>query len=277
MAIKAYKPTTPGRRGMTTDDQSMITAKSSKKSLLKSKKQKSGRNNSGRITVRHRGGGVKRHLRLIDYRRAGLNGTVEAIEYDPNRSSRIALVKDTEDNYHYVIAGAGMKVGQKIESSDEAPIKKGNRLALKSMPAGTFIYNVELTPGKGGQMVRSAGTSAQLVAKEGKYGTVRLPSGETRLVNLACEATIGAVGNDQHQNIKVGTAGRTRRKGRRPQVRGKVMNAVDHPHGGGDGGAHGVGRIPKTPWGQKTLGYKTRRRKTSDKFVVRTRHESKRR
>lgn len=277
MAVKQYKPTTPSRRGMTTQDLTTVTAKKPLKSLTQSKKQRAGRNNKGRITVRHRGGGVKRHYRIMTHNLpAGTTATIEEIEYDPNRSARIARIKTNDGAYHYILAARNMKVGQTIESGDESAIEHGNRLSLKSIPVGSLIHNIELTPGKGGQMVRSAGAGAQLMAKEGDYAQIRLPSGEVRLVHLTCTATLGVVGNEQHQNIKVGNAGRNRRKGKRPQVRGKVMNAADHPHGGGDGGAHGVGREPKTPWGQKTLGYKTRRRKVSNKFIVRSRHAGKR-
>jgi large subunit ribosomal protein L2 len=278
MAIKQYKPTTPGRRGMTSQDNSMITAKKPVKSLVTTNKSKAGRNNKGRITVRHKGSGVKKFYRIMNFGlEPGTVATVEAIEYDPNRSARIARIKDQNGVYHYVLAANGMKVGQKIESGEKAPIEKGNRMSLELIPEGSSVFNIELSPGKGGQMVRSAGASAQLMAKDNGYAQIRMPSGEVRTVNLKCRATIGTVGNEQHQNVKVGKAGRNRYKGIRPTVRGKAMNAVDHPHGGGDGGAHGVGREPKTPWGQKTLGYKTRKRKYTDKNIVRTRQEAKRR
>lgn len=277
MAVKAYKPTTPGRRGMTSQDNSMITAKKPIKSLTVVKKSNAGRNNTGRITVRHRGSGVKKFYRVVTFDLpAGSKATIEAIEYDPNRSARIARIKDDKGNYLYVLAGAGMKVGQKLESGHKVPIEQGNRLPLEIIPEGSSIYNIELNPGKGGQMVRSAGASAQLMAKDNGYAQIRLPSGEVRLVNLKCQANVGVVGNEQHQNVKIGKAGRRRNQGWRPSVRGKVMNAVDHPHGGGDGGAHGVGRNPKTPWGQPTLGYKTRRRKDTDKYIIRKRQEAKR-
>lgn len=278
MAIKTYKPTTPGRRGMTTQDMSEITTKKPLKSLLVPKKRGSGRNNSGRITVRHRGGGARQFYRLVNFNLPeGTTATIEAIEYDPNRTARIARIKDDTGTYHYVIAAKGMKVGKKISSGSEIAISTGNRLPLKDIPLGSVIYGVELHPGRGAQLARSAGTGAQLVAKENGYGQVRLPSGEVRMILLEASASIGNVGNEQHQNIKVGKAGRTRRKGIRPTVRGVVMNAVDHPHGGGDGGRHGTAKDPRTPWGQKTLGYKTRRRKTSNKFIVKTRHQAKRR
>jgi large subunit ribosomal protein L2 len=277
MPIKAYNPTTPARRGMTTEDYSEITTKKPLKSLLKAKKQNAGRNNTGRITVRHRGGGVKRHYRLVNHKLApGLKVTVEEIEYDPNRSARIARVKDQHGLYHYILADTSMTKGKVITSGEEAPVETSNRMTLAKIPVGTQIYAIEIHPGKGAQMVRSAGAKAQLMAKEGDYAQVRLPSGEVRRFRLEATAAIGVVGNVQHQNVKVGSAGRNRRKGIRPSVRGIAMNAVDHPHGGGDGGAHGVGRTPKTPWGQLTLGYRTRRRKDTGKLIVKTRHEAKR-
>jgi len=277
MPIKAYNPTTPARRGMTTEDYSEITTKKPLKSLLKAKKQNAGRNNAGRITVRHRGGGVKRHYRLLNHKLAdGLKVTVEEIEYDPNRSARIARVKDQHGLYHYILADTSMTKGKVITSGEEAPIETSNRMTLAKIPVGTQIYAIEIHPGKGAQMVRSAGTKAQLMAKEGDYALVRLPSGEVRRFRLEATAAIGVVGNIQHQNVKVGSAGRKRRKGIRPTVRGVVMNAADHPHGGGDGGRHGSGKPPRTPWGQLTLGYRTRRRKDTGKLIVRTRHEAKR-
>ena len=277
MAINTYNPTTPGRRGMTSQDMSEITAKRPIKSLLVVKNRGNGRNNQGRITVRHKGGGAKKFYRLVNFKLApGTNAVIEAIEYDPNRSARIARIKDSNNTYHYVIAAKGMAVDQKIESSDEAPIETGNRLTIKNIPLGTTIYGIELEPGRGAQMVRSAGAGAQLMAKEGEYAQVRLPSGEVRSILQTCTANIGRVGNEQHQNIKVGKAGRSRNKGIRPTVRGVVMNATDHPHGGGDGGRHGTAKDPRTPWGQKTLGFKTRRRKSTTKFIVRSRHAAKR-
>lgn len=284
MAITMYKPTTPARRGMTNRDFSEVTAKRPLKSLTVVKKRTNGRNNQGRITVRHRGGGARKFYRIVDFKLAqGTTAVIEAIEYDPNRSANIARIKDSNNVYHYVIAASGMKVGQKIDSSDEAAIEIGNRLPLKNIPVGSTIHAIEMQPGKGAQMVRSAGASAQLAAKEGNYAQIKLPSGEVRLININCTASIGSVGNEQHQNVKIGSAGRKRHMGFRPSVRGVVMNAADHPHGGGDGGRHGIGggknhgSAPRTPWGQKTLGYKTRRRKVSNKFIVRSRHESKRR
>ena len=277
MAIKLYNPTTPARRGMTTQDMSEVTTRKPLKSLLKSKKQNAGRNNSGRITVRHRGGGVKRHYRLMDHNlAAGLTVTVEEIEYDPNRSARIARVKDQNGTYHYILADTSMFKGKVIVSGPEAPVESSNRMPLSKIPVGSQIYAIEINPGKGSQMVRSAGTKAQLMAKEGDYAMIRMPSGEVRKFRLECQATLGVVGNVQHQNIKIGSAGRNRRKGIRPGVRGVVMNAADHPHGGGDGGRHGTGKAPRTPWGQLTLGYRTRSRKSTDKMIVRSRHEAKR-
>lgn len=278
MALKQYKPTTPGRRGMTNQDFDKITTKKPVKSLLRVKHQKSGRNNQGRITTRHRGGGAKKFYRLVNFNLApGTTATVEHIEYDPNRSARIARILDQDNKYHYILAANKMSVGDKITAGSDAPIETGNRLTLKDIPVGSVIHAIELQPGRGAQMVRSAGASAQLTAKEGNYAQVKLPSGEVRMVHITCTASMGAIGNEQHQNIKWGTAGRNRNKGKRPSVRGIAMNAADHPHGGGDGGAHGIGRNPVTPWGQPTLGFKTRSRsKTSNKFVVRSRHAGKR-
>jgi large subunit ribosomal protein L2 len=262
---------------MTSQDMSEITAKKPVKSLLAVNKKFSGRNNQGRITTRHRGGGARQFYRLVDFQlSAGTTATIEAIEYDPNRSARIARIKDDAGKYHYVLAAKGMRVGQAITSNDETAIETGNRLMIQNIPLGSTVYAIELQPGRGAQLVRSAGTGAQLTAKEGAYAQLRLPSGEVRLVLQTCMASIGRVGNEQHQNIKVGKAGRTRRKGFRPSVRGVVMNAADHPHGGGDGGRHGTAKDPRTPWGQKTLGYKTRTRKSTTKFIVRSRHEAKR-
>lgn len=277
MSIKAYRPTTPAQRQKTTQDFDEITTKKPLKSLTKSKKQNAGKNNQGRITVRHRGGGVKRHYRLMTYNLPeNLTLTVEEIEYDPNRSARIARVKDEEGTYYYVLADTNMKKGATFKTGAEAPVEASNRMAIDQIPVGTQIYAIELTPGKGAQMVRSAGTSAQLMAKENGYATLRMPSGEVRKVLVACQANIGVVGNVQHQNIKIGAAGRKRRMGIRPTVRGVVMNATDHPHGGGDGGRHGAGKAPRTPWGQLTLGYRTRRNKKTSKMIVRSRHEGKR-
>ncbi|HET6924305.1 MAG TPA: 50S ribosomal protein L2 [Candidatus Saccharimonadales bacterium] len=284
MAIKQYNPTTPGRRGMTSQDFAGITTKKPLRSLTVIKRRGNGRNNQGRITTRHQGGGAKQFYRIVNFKLdAGTEATIEHIEYDPNRSARIARIKDNKGVYHYILAAQGMKVGQKLASGPEASIEAGNRLPLKNIPVGSTIHAIELQPGKGAQMVRSAGNSAQLMGRaDNGYVQVRLPSGEVRLVNENCTASLGVIGNEQHQNVKIGKAGRSRHKGIRPSVRGVVMNAADHPHGGGDGGRHGVGggknhgTAPKTPWGQKTLGYKTRRRKSTNKFIVRSRHAAKR-
>lgn len=277
MAIKSYKPTTPARRGMTSADFSKITESKPLKSLTVPKKQKAGRNQAGRITVRHRGGGAKKLYRLVNFSLPeGTEAVVEGIEYDPNRTAHIARIKDSQGQYHYVLAGSGLKVGHKLTVGKDSTIEPGNRLALSDIPLGSVIYNIELQPGKGGQIARSAGTGAQLVSKEGRLAQIKLPSGEVRSASIDCMATIGSVGNAQHQNIKQGSAGRNRRRGRRPTVRGVVMNATDHPHGGGEGKGKG-GNDPKSPWGQPTLGYKTRRRKSTDKYIVRSRHQSKRR
>lgn len=281
MAIRLYKPTTPARRGMTTQDTSAITKKKPEKSLLVAKKRNAGRNNQGKITVRHRGGGAKRFYRLIDFKfLEGKKAEVIAIEYDPNRSSNIALLQletNGQAKKAYIIAGSGMQVGDKIESGSDVEIKKGNRMPLSAIPTGTLIYNIELVLGKGGQLVRSAGTKASLVAKEGDFCQVRLPSGEVRLIHKNCMATIGNVGNEAHQNIKYGSAGRRRRMGWRPSVRGKAMNPVDHAHGGGEGAQPiGLKAGPQTPWGKPALGYKTRNRKATDAMIVRSRHKARR-
>jgi large subunit ribosomal protein L2 len=277
MAIKAYNPTSPARRGMTSKDLSGITTRKPLRSLVKIRRSTAGRNNTGRITVRHRGGGVKKFYRLVNHQLpVGTKATIEHIEYDPNRSARIARIKDQNGLYHYVLADSSMKVGKKISSGEDSAIEQSNRLPLSRIPTGTFVYNIELQPGKGGQAVRAAGTKAQLMAKEGDFGLIRMPSGEVRRFRLECMATIGAIGNEQHQNVKIGSAGRKRRMGIRPGVRGVVMNAADHPHGGGDGGRHGTGKAPRTPWGQLTLGYRTRRRKDTSNMILRSRHEAKR-
>jgi len=277
MAISAYKPTTPGRRGMTSQDKGDITTKKPLRSLLVAKRTQNGRNNQGRITTRHKGGGVRRFYRLVNFNLGeGVSAVIEHIEYDPNRSARIARIKEANGTYHYILAAKDMVVGQKISSGEEAPVENGNRLPLKSIPVGSTIHAIELKPGRGAQLVRSAGNGAQLMAKEGDYAQVRLPSGEVRLVRLECTASLGVIGNEQHQNIKIGKAGRKRHMGVRPTVRGVVMNAADHPHGGGDGGRHRMAKAPRTPWGQKTLGYKTRRRKSTSNMIVRSRHAAKR-
>lgn len=279
MPIKLYKPTSNARRGMTMRNSDELTAKRpTTRSLLRIRKSKSGRNNSGSITVRHRGGGAKRFYRLVNHKLSSDTLlSVEQIEYDPGRSAHIALVRETDTNKpHYVVAARGMKPGTQIIAGDKAPIETGNRLPLSKIPVGSFIYSIELYPGKGAQLVRSAGTGAQLVAREEDWAQVKLPSGEVRKVHASCMAHIGTVGNEQHQNVKLGSAGRKRRLGIRPTVRGKAMNPVDHPMGGGEGQT-GPGRNPKTPWGKSAIGLKTRRRKSTAKYIVRSRHASKRR
>lgn len=271
MAIKKENPTTPGRRFMTGDSFSDITKSTPEKSLTKGLTKSGGRNSRGRITTRRRGGGHKRRYRKIDFKRdkLGVPAKVASIEYDPNRSARIALLNYVDGEKRYIIAPLGLKVGDTIRSGrDSTQIKIGNCLPLERVPLGTVVHNVELTPGKGGQMARSAGTSAQIVAREGKFAHLKLPSGEVRLVPVKCMATIGRVGNPEHENIVIGKAGRNRWKGKRPKVRGVAMNPVDHPHGGGEGRTSG-GRHPVTPWGVPTKGYKTRKRnKYSDRYIV---------
>ena len=274
MAIKKYKPTTNGRRNMTGSDFAEITSTTPERSLLAPLPKKAGRNNQGKITVRHQAGGHKRQYRIIDFKRNkdGIPATVKTIEYDPNRSANIALVSYADGEKKYILAPKGMTVGTVIMSGPEADIKMGNALALGDIPVGTTIHNIELKPGAGGQMSRSAGTSAQLLGKEGKYALVRLASGEVRMVLLTCRATIGQVGNEQHELINIGKAGRSRWKGKRPTVRGSVMNPNDHPHGGGEGKASIGMPSPVSPWGKPTLGKKTRRGKNrSTKFIVRGR------
>ncbi|GBG95375.1 50S ribosomal protein L2 [Ligilactobacillus salitolerans] len=274
MGIRKYKPTTNGRRNMTTSDFEEITSTTPEKSLLSSQSKTAGRNSYGRKTVRHRGGGHKRQYRLIDFKRIkdDVPATVKTIEYDPNRSANIALLVYADGVKSYILAPKGLQVGQVIESGAEADIKVGNALPLKNIPVGSVIHNIELKPGKGGQLVRSAGTSAQLLGKEEKYATVRLSSGEVRQILVACRATIGAVGNEQHELIKLGKAGRKRWMGVRPQSRGSVMNPNDHPHGGGEGKAPVGMPSPMSPWGKKTAGKKTRSKKArSNKFIVRGR------
>ncbi|HHU50116.1 MAG: 50S ribosomal protein L2 [Caldicoprobacterales bacterium] len=274
MAIKKYNPTSPARRHMSVSAFEEITKKAPEKSLLVSLKGKAGRNVQGRITVRHRGGGAKRKYRIIDFKRNkdGVPAKVAAIEYDPNRSANIALLHYADGEKRYIISPNGLKVGDTVVSGPDADIKVGNALPLKNIPVGTVIHNIELRAGKGGQLVRSAGNSAQLMAKEGGFAQVRLPSGEVRLVRAECRATIGQVGNVDHENITIGKAGRKRHMGFRPSVRGSVMNPVDHPHGGGEGRAP-IGRpAPVTPWGKPTLGYKTRKKKNqSDKYIIKRR------
>ena len=278
MAVRKFKPTTPGQRHKIIGTFEEITASVPEKSLVYGKRSTGGRNHVGKMTMRYIGGGHKRKFRIIDFKRNkdGVPAVVKTIEYDPNRSARIARVKDQYNLYHYILADTSMVKGKTIRTGEEAPIEASNRLPLSVIPVGTMIYAIELTAGKGAQMVRAAGAKAQLMAKEGNYATIKLPSGEVRKVRLEATAAIGVVGNVQHQNVKIGSAGRKRRKGIRPTVRGVVMNAADHPHGGGDGGRHGTGKAPRTPWGQLTLGYRTRRRKGSNKLIVRTRHDAKR-
>ncbi len=274
MAIKVYKPTTPGRRGMSVIDYSELSKVAPEKSLLAPKNKKAGRNSYGRITVRHRGGGNRKKYRIIDFKRgnAGVVGTVMTLEYDPNRTANIALVQYEDGEKRYIIAPAGLKVGDKVSAGADADIKPGNALPLSAIPTGTFIHNVELYPGKGAQLARAAGAMAQLMGKEGALAMVRLPSGEMRYVPMNCMATIGQVGNADHANQKIGKAGRKRHMGWRPQVRGSVMNPCDHPHGGGEGKSP-IGRPgPVTPWGKPALGHKTRKTKNrSDKFIVKRR------
>jgi large subunit ribosomal protein L2 len=276
MGIKKYNPTTPGLRGMTVSTFEEITTSKPEKSLTKTLKKHSGRNNRGKITVRHRGGGYRLKYRVIDFKRDkdGIPGRVSTIEYDPGRSANIALIVYADGEKRYIIAPNKLTVGQTIVSGEDADIQVGNALPLKNIPVGTVIHCVELKPGKGAQMVRAAGGSAQLMAKEGKFAQVRLPSGEVRKVHIVCKATIGEVGNLDHEQIKIGKAGRKRHMGIRPTVRGSVMNPNDHPHGGGEGKA-GIGRVgPVTPWGKPTLGYKTRKKnKRSDKYIVKKRGE----
>ena len=283
MAIKTYNPTTPGRRGMSSQDFDGITTKKPLRSLLVPQRRGSGRNNQGRITTRHKGGGARKFYRLVNFKLAAeTSATIEHIEYDPNRAARIARIKENNGTYHYILAAQGMQIGQIVVSGPEAAIEIGNRLPLKNIPIGSTIHAIELQPGKGAQLVRSAGNSAQLMGRDNGYAQVRLPSSEVRLILETCAASMGVIGNEQHQNVKIGKAGRNRHLGKRPGVRGVVMNAADHPHGGGDGGRHGIGggknhgSAPKTPWGQKTLGFKTRRRKSTSQFIVRSRHAAKR-
>ena len=273
MALKAYRPTSPGRRGMTGSTFEEITKKKPEKSLLLPRKSNAGRNNKGRITVRHRGSGVKRRLRIIDFRRdkIGVPGRVAAIEYDPNRSAYLALIFYADGEKRYILAPSGLGVDDIIKSGEDAELKPGNTLPLKSMPGGTMIHNIEMVRGKGGQLVRSAGAAAQLMAKEGDYVLVRLPSGEMRRFRSDCTATIGQVGNADHQNIKLGKAGRKRLMGWRPTVRGSAMTPRDHPHGGGEGRSPIGMPGPKTPWGKPALGYRTRKPKASDKMIVKRR------
>ncbi|WP_322794301.1 50S ribosomal protein L2 [Bellilinea sp.] len=278
MAIKIYKPVTPGLRGMTGYSFEEITRTVPERSLLVVRKKHSGRNNQGRVTVRHQGGGNRRYIRLVDFKRNKLNvpAKVAAIEYDPNRTARLALLVYADGEKRYIISPVGLKVGDTVVAGPGVDIRPGNSLPISNIPVGTMIHNIELYPGRGGQLVRSAGTAAQLLAKEGDFAQIRLPSGEVRLVRQVCYATIGQVGNLDHGNIKLGKAGRKRHMGIRPAVRGTAMSPRDHPHGGGEG-RQPVGMPgPKSPWGKPTRGYKTRRNKTTDKYIVRRRSVAKR-
>jgi large subunit ribosomal protein L2 len=275
MPIKSYKPTSPGRRGMSVSTFEEITRSKPEKSLLRPLKKRAGRNFRGKITVRHRGGGHKRRYRVIDFKRdkLGVPGRVASIEYDPNRSARIALIAYADGEKRYIIAPLGLQVGDVVMSGPDAEIRLGNALPIASIPVGTTIHNIELHIGKGGQMVRAAGTAAQLLAKEGRYAHIRLPSGEVRLVNVQCMATLGQVGNTDHGNIKLGKAGRKRWLGFRPSVRGSAMDPGSHPHGGGEGRSPIGMPSPKSPWGKPTLGKKTRRNKATDKWIARRRRK----
>ena len=274
MGMKHFNPYTPSRRNMTVSTFDEITKKAPEKSLLAKKKENAGRNNYGRITVRHQGGGNRQKYRIIDFKRRkdDMTATVIGIEYDPNRSANIALIQYEDGEKAYILAPVGLKDGDKVVSGQKADIKPGNCMPIESIPVGTMIHNIELNPGQGGKLVRSAGQSAQLMAKEGKYSHVRLPSGEMRLILTKCRATIGTVGNTDHDTMKIGKAGRKRHMGIRPTVRGSVMNPVDHPHGGGEGRAPVGHAGPMTPWGKPALGYKTRnKKKLSNKFIVKRR------
>ena len=275
MGMKHFGAYTPSRRNMTVSDFSEITKKTPEKSLLTTKKEKAGRNSYGRITVRHQGGGNRQKYRIIDFKRRkdNVEATVIGIEYDPNRTANIALIQYEDGEKAYILAPQGLTDGDKIVSGENVDIKAGNAMPIESIPVGTLIHNIELNPGQGGKLVRTAGQSAQLMAKEGKYATLRLPSGEMRKVLVKCRATIGTIGNAEHENVKIGKAGRKRHMGWRPEVRGSVMNPVDHPHGGGEGKAPVGHAGPMTPWGKPALGYKTRnKKKQSNKFIVKRRN-----
>ncbi len=278
MPIRNYRPTSPGRRNASGQTFEEITKKKPEKRLTVAKKQRAGRSTSGRISTRHRGGGAKRLIRIVDFKRDkfGVPGRVAAIEYDPNRSARIALVFYRDGDKRYILAPDGVGVGREILSGPEAPVAVGNTLALANIPTGTMLHNVELQPGRGGQLGRSAGVGVQLMAKDNGYALLRLPSGEMRQVLETCTATIGVVGNPEHQQVKLGKAGRARHRGRRPQVRGSVMNPVDHPHGGGEGKSPVGMPGPKTPWGKPALGFRTRRNKRTDQYIVRRRGKGRR-
>lgn len=274
MGMKHFNPTTPSLRNMTVSTFDEITKSTPEKSLLAKKKKNSGRNSYGRITVRHQGGGNRQKYRIIDFKRRkdDMTATVIGIEYDPNRSANIALIEYEDGERAYILAPIGLTDGDKVISGDKVDIKPGNCMKIESIPVGTMIHNIELNPGQGGKLVRAAGQEAQLMAKEGKYAHVRLPSGEMRLIMAVCRASIGTVGNSDHENVKIGKAGRSRHMGKRPEVRGSVMNPVDHPHGGGEGRAPVGHSGPMTPWGKPALGYKTRKKnKQSDKFIVKRR------
>ena len=275
MAMKHFKPYTPSRRNMTVSDFSEVTKKTPEKSLLAKKRKNAGRNSYGRITVRHQGGGNRQKYRIVDFKRNkdNMGATVIGIEYDPNRSANIALIQYEDGEKAYILAPQGLKDGDKVISGESVDIKPGNCMPINSIPVGTLIHNIELNPKQGGKLVKAAGQSAQLMAKEGKYAHVRLPSGEMRLVLAKCRATIGVIGNSEHENVKIGKAGRKRHMGIRPTVRGSVMNPVDHPHGGGEGRAPVGHAGPMTPWGKPALGYKTRnKKKLSNKFIVKRRN-----
>ena len=274
MGMKHFKAYTPSRRNMTVSDYAEVTKKTPEKSLLAKKKKNAGRNSYGRITVRHQGGGNRQKYRIIDFKRRkdNMEATVIGIEYDPNRSANIALIQYEDGEKAYILAPQGLTDGDKVISGETADIKAGNCMPIDSIPVGTLIHNIELNPGQGGKLVRTAGQSAQLMAKEGKYATLRLPSGEMRKVLAKCRATVGVIGNSDHENVKIGKAGRKRHMGWRPEVRGSVMNPVDHPHGGGEGRAPVGHSGPMTPWGKPALGYKTRnKKKTTNKFIVKRR------
>ena len=275
MAMKHFKPYTPSRRNMTVSDFAEITKKTPEKSLLAKKRKNAGRNSYGRITVRHQGGGNRQKYRLVDFKRNkdNMEAVVIGIEYDPNRSANIALIEYKDGEKAYILAPQGLKDGDKVISGEAVDIKPGNAMPINSIPVGTLIHNIELNPGQGGKLVKAAGQSAQLMAKEGKYAHVRLPSGEMRLILSRCRATVGVIGNSDHENVKIGKAGRKRHMGVRPTVRGSVMNPVDHPHGGGEGRAPVGHAGPMTPWGKPALGYKTRnKKKLSNKFIVKRRN-----
>ena len=273
MGMKHFNPTTPSLRNTTVSDFSEITKKTPEKSLLTVKKEKAGRNSYGRITVRHQGGGNRQKYRIIDFKRQkdDIEATVIGIEYDPNRSANIALIQYEDGTKSYILAPVGLKDGDKVVSGEKADIKPGNSMKLENIPVGTMVHNIEINPGQGGKLVRAAGQEAQLMAKEGKYANLRLPSGEMRLIMLNCRATIGTVGNADYENIKLGKAGKTRHLGRRPEVRGSAMNPVDHPHGGGEGKAPVGHAGPMTPWGKPALGHKTRKNTRTDKFIAKRR------